>query len=63
MTTSYSGLVNGDTPANLATLPTLATAANAGSPVGSYEIDVSGAADPNYNITYMPGTLTVTPAP
>ena len=41
--------------------PTLSTAATASSPVGSYVINVSGAADPNYNISYVTGTLTVIP--
>ena len=61
LTASYDGFVDGDTPASLTTLPTLTTVA-AGSPVGSYAIDASGAVDPNYTITYAPGTLTITPA-
>jgi hypothetical protein len=32
-------------------------------PVGTYPITVSGAAAQNYDITYVPGTLTVTAAP
>ena len=31
-------------------------------PVGTYPITASGAADPNYTISYVAGTLTVTPA-
>ena len=62
LTASYSGFVNGDTSATLATAPTLTTTATAASPVGSYGIAASGAVDANYSITYAGGTLTVTPA-
>ncbi len=61
LTASYAGFVNGDTPASLTTLPTLTTTATTSSPAGSYPITASGAADPNYTISYVPGTLTVTP--
>ena len=65
LTASYSGLVNGDTPANLSAQPTLTTTATAGSHVSGspYTITASGAADPNYTISYIVGALTVTPAP
>ena len=43
--------------------PALTTAANAYSSVGSYPITAAGASDPNYLISYMPGTLKITPAP
>ena len=59
LTASYSGFVNGDTSASLTTLPTLTTTATSASPLGNYEIDVSGAADANYNISYAGGTLTI----
>ena len=64
LTASYSGFVNGDTSASLTTLPTVTTTATASSDVlGSpYSITASGAADANYTITYVAGTLTVTPA-
>jgi RHS repeat-associated protein len=62
LTASYSGLVNGDTSASLATPPALSTTATASSPVGTYPITASGAADSDYAIGYVPGTLTVTPA-
>ena len=58
---AYRGFVDGDTIASLTTLPTLTTAP-AGSDAGTYVIDVSGAVDPNYTVTYLPGTLTITPA-
>jgi hypothetical protein len=61
LTASYSGLVNGDTPASLATPATLTTV-QASSHVGSYTITASAARDPDYAITYAAGTLTLTPA-
>jgi subtilisin-like proprotein convertase family protein len=61
-TASYSGFVNGDTSSSLNTQPTLATGATASSPVATYAITASGAVDANYNITYVPGILTVNPA-
>ena len=62
LTASYSGLVNGDTAASLTTPPTLTTTATAGSHVGTYAITASGAACADYTISYVAGTLTVTPA-
>jgi hypothetical protein len=61
LTATYTGLVNGDTPGSLTTAPTFSTAA-ANSHVGDYSITISGAVDPNYTISYVSGTLTVTPA-
>jgi len=40
----------------------LSTTANASSPAGSYPITASGASDANYTISFVNGTLTVTPA-
>src|SRR5208337_563424 len=64
LTASYSGFVNGDTSASLASLPVLSTTATAHSPVssGPYPITASGAADSDYTISYVAGALTVTPA-
>ncbi|HKQ38390.1 MAG TPA: MBG domain-containing protein, partial [Verrucomicrobiae bacterium] len=62
-TATYSGFVNGDTPAVLTTPVSLTTAATASSPIGSYRILASGASAPNYNIAHVDGTLTVTAAP
>ena len=62
LTVSYSGFVNGDMAAGLTTQATAATTATAGSQVGSYAIVASGAGSPNYAITYVNGTLTVTQA-
>ena len=58
---SASGFVNGDTNASLTTQPTLSTTTTAASGVGNYPISISSAVDPNYSISYVPGTLTVTP--
>jgi MBG domain (YGX type)/Bacterial Ig-like domain (group 3)/Dockerin type I domain len=63
LTASFAGFVSGDTPASLTTPPTLVTTATVSSHVGSYPITVSGAADADYSISYVAGTLTVTPAP
>jgi hypothetical protein len=59
---SYSGFVNGDSAASLTTPPTLSTTATASSHVGNYAITASGAVDPDYTISYNPGTLSITPA-
>ena len=59
LTATYSGLVNGDTAANLSVQSTLSTTATATSPAGSYAITVAGAVSPNYTITQVAGTITV----
>src|SRR5208282_1932343 len=61
LTVSYNGFVNGDTVSSLTTQPTLSTTASASSPIGAYTINVSGAVDPNYNISYVAGTLAIIP--
>jgi hypothetical protein len=60
LTASFSGFVNGDTPASLSTQPSLSTTATATSNAGTYPITASAAAAPNYTISYLAGTLTVT---
>jgi len=62
-TATYSGFVNGDTETSLDTSVTLATTANATSPAGVYPITATGAADLNYTITQVNGTLTITAVP
>ena len=62
ITASYSGFVNGDTPASLTTPPTCSTTATSSSPVGSYPSSCSGAVDPNYTISYLGGTVQVADA-
>jgi hypothetical protein len=57
---SYVGFVNGDTAASLTTPVKVTSPATSSSPVGSYPTNPSGAADPNYTITYVPGALTIT---
>ncbi len=59
LTASYIGLVNGDTAASLVSPAILTTTATSSSPAGTYPITVSGATSPDYHITFVPGTLTV----
>jgi hypothetical protein len=56
---SYTGFVGTDTAGSLSTLPTCTTTATSSSPVGTYPVTCSGAADSNYIFNYVPGTLTV----
>ncbi|HEY4929644.1 MAG TPA: MBG domain-containing protein [Acidimicrobiales bacterium] len=60
---SYSGFLNGDTSASLTTQASCTTTATTTSNVGTYPSSCTGAADPNYDISYVGGTVTVTPAP
>ena len=60
LTASYSGFVNGDTPASLDAPPVLNTTATIASPPGRYPITAVGAADANYTMTLIPATLTIT---
>ena len=62
LTATYTGFVNGDTAASLDSPVVLSTTANASSPAGSYPITATGAADANYTISFVNGTLTVTSA-
>lgn len=62
LTVTYSGFINGDTPASLTTAPVVTTAANTASAVGTYAIIASGAVSNNYNIIYSNGILTVNKA-
>ena len=59
-TPSYIGFKNGETEEVLTTKPTLTTEATSASEPGDYEVTVSGAEAANYEITYEPGTLTIT---
>ena len=54
---------NPPNPIGTLTPPTCTTTATAASPVGTYPITCSGAVDASYTITYVAGTLTVTPVP
>jgi hypothetical protein len=57
LTATFTGLQGSDTFA-----PAITTTATAASPVGTYSITVTPFTSPNYNITYVAGTLTVNPA-
>src|SRR5205823_609939 len=62
LSVTYSGLVNGDTPATFGQAPNTAPVSStvpASSHAGSYPITVGSAADPDYSITFVNGTLTV----
>lgn len=61
ITASYAGFQHGETAPAVA--PSCSSAADATSPVGSYPTTCSGASDPSYSFVYVPGTLTVAPAP
>ena len=58
---SCNGFVNGEDISVLAPAPTLSTSANVSSNVGTYEIKVADANSPNYSISYVNGTLNITP--
>lgn len=62
-TFSYTcnGFVNGDDKNVLSPSPTLSTTANLSSNVGTYEIRVGETYSPNYSISCVNGTLTITP--
>ncbi len=63
ITPSYAGFELGDTSASLTTEPTCTTDATSSSPAGDgYTSSCSGAADPNYTISYTDGSVTVEPA-
>jgi len=59
ITPGYSGFVNGEGTGALTSQPACSAAATSASGVGTYATTCSGAADPNYAISYAPGRLTV----
>jgi hypothetical protein len=61
-TISYSGFVGSDTVSNLAVLPVASSSAQSNSPIGAYDITLTGGSDTNYSLVLSNGTLTVTPA-
>jgi gliding motility-associated-like protein len=61
LTASYVGFIAGETNSILITQPVITTTALVSSSIGTYPVDVSGAAATNYAISYIAGTLTVTP--
>ena len=58
----FTGFVAGESVDNLTTAPVISCEATPESPVGQYPITISLAESPNYDFTYIPGTLTVTPS-
>ncbi|WP_157963214.1 MBG domain-containing protein, partial [Algoriphagus litoralis] len=60
LTFTYTGLVNGDE--KVATEPSISTTATLNSGVGTYPIQLTGAADANYSITLVAGEMEVTQA-
>ena len=60
---SDSAFVNGDTPAVLGGTLNFTTTATSASHDGSYAVTPGGLTATNYAITFVPGILTVTPAP
>ena len=58
-TATYSGFVLGQGPSVLGGTLTFTTPATAASPVGSYLVTPGGLTSPNYNITFVNGTLSI----
>lgn len=58
----YSGFKNGETESVLIRLPQFTCTATEASAPGTYRVTVSDAEAQNYEISYQPGTLTVTEA-
>jgi gliding motility-associated-like protein len=63
LTFKYSGFVNGESAAQLTSLPVISTAAVLTSPVGQYPITIRGAAAVNYTFNYVPAILTIKSTP
>ena len=61
LTYTTTAFVNGDTAVSASTA--LATTATSSSPVASYPISQGTLSAANYTITFVPGTLQITPAP
>lgn len=59
-TATFVGLVNGDQASDYDGSLSVTSAADAFSPIGTYPIVPSGVTDPNYDISFVNGTLTVT---
>jgi len=57
----YSGFKNNETASVLSAQPRITTSATSASAPGTYEIIVSGASATNYEISYVKGTLTISP--
>ncbi|MEI6568437.1 MAG: MBG domain-containing protein, partial [Verrucomicrobiota bacterium] len=59
LTQRYTGFLNGEDSLVLTTIPTLETTATTMSPVGTYEITMTGGSAANYEITRTSGTLAI----
>ncbi len=59
---TYSGFVPGDDESILVNKPYAQSDAGVNSDAGTYDINISGASDPNYSFIYKNGSLTVTKA-
>ena len=59
ITPTYSGFAGHDSPSSLSAPPSCSTTATSASPAGTYPSACSGAADLNYTISYIPGTVTI----
>ncbi|WP_341317022.1 filamentous hemagglutinin N-terminal domain-containing protein [Paraburkholderia sp. IMGN_8] len=62
-TFTVTGLINGDTADGVVFAGPLSTPGNPGSPVGQYPISGTFSSLVGYNLTIVPGTLTVAPLP
>ncbi len=60
-TMSYGGFVGSDDESVLTTMPEASTTADKNNGTGSYDITVSGGSADNYTLSYVMGTLTITP--
>ena len=58
---TIAGFVNGDVAANLSGTLAYGGTSQGAKDAGSYTLIATGLSDPNYTITYYPGTLTITP--
>ncbi len=63
VTAGYQGFVNGQGAAVLSGKLACTSGTVVSSPPGQYVSSCSGVSDPNYSITFLPGTTTVTVAP
>lgn len=60
---TYSGFRDGDSEVGFSVPASISTMVDNSSKVGKYDIVASGAVSDKYEISYIPGTLTVTKAP
>ena len=60
---TYSGFRNGDSEVGFSVPASISTIVDNSSKVGKYDIVASGAVSDKYEISYIPGTLTITKAP